>query len=121
MGIQACGLHTQPVQVITGQFMAYHFHPGIPVMSGQLPSAYKNKEAALFFSNLLSYEITECFHILGIDAAIGNDERTSQLDNMGIAICVSHKKNPFSAVEVPKDIITPEYCPESCTIPGNSY
>src|SRR5215469_6821073 len=108
MGIQARSMHAQPVQVLVGQFMADHFHPCIPVMPGQLPSTYENKEAAIFFSNLLSYGYTEFFHVLGINAPIGNDERTSQFDNMRIAICVSHKRRfPFSQVNISKYIITP--------------
>src|SRR6266699_6432435 len=97
MGIQSRGMHAQPVQVVIGQLMADHFHPCIPVMPGQLPSTYENEEAAIFFSNLLSYGSTEVFHVLGIDASVGNDERTSQLDNMSITIRVSHmRKLPFS-------------------------
>src|SRR5438876_7832410 len=104
MGIQSCGMHAQPVQVIIGQFMADHFHPCIPVMPGQLASTYEYKEAAIFFSNLLANECTEIFHVLGIDAPIGNDERTSQLDYMCISICVSHKKRiPFTKVNASKD------------------
>src|SRR5215469_15187606 len=93
MGIQARSMHAQPVQVLIGQLMADYFHPCIPVMPGQLPSTYENKEAAIFFSNLLAHRYTEFFHVLGINAPVGNDERASQLDNMRIAISVSHKRN----------------------------
>src|SRR5215467_6539740 len=87
--------------------MANHFHPCIPVMPGQLPSTYEYKEAAIFFSNLLSYGCTAFFHVLGINAPVGNDERASQLDNMRIAICVSHKRKfSFSRVNASKNIIT---------------
>src|SRR5205809_7047746 len=122
MGIQSCGMHAQPVQVIISQFMADHFHPCIPVMPGKLASTYEYKEAAIFFSNLLANECTEFFHVLGIDAPIGNDERTPQLDYMCISICVSHKKRiPFAKVNVSKDIITQGHRPESCDNRVYSY
>src|SRR6266566_10004232 len=122
MGIQSRGMHAQPVQVVIGQLMADHFHPCIPVMPGQLPSTYENEEAAIFFSNLLSYGSTEVFHVLGIDASVGNDERTSQLDNMSIAIRVSHmRKLPFSKVNASKNIILPGHQFKSCDVPGYSY
>src|SRR6266567_3841045 len=110
MRIQARGMHAQPVQVIIGQFMADHFHSCIPVMPGQLSSTYENKEAAIFFNDLLAYNCTEFFHGLGINAPGWTDESASQLDNVSIAICVGHlRRVSFSKVNASKNIITPRH------------